>query len=32
MMHDESAVFGKSRSRWPYTGLTRAAQKLTVVA
>jgi len=32
VLFDESGVFGESRSRWLYTGLTRAAQKLTVVA
>src|SRR5882757_910115 len=28
VLFDESGVFGESRSRWLYTGLTRAAQKL----
>jgi exodeoxyribonuclease V len=32
VLFDESAVFRDDRSRWLYTGLTRAAKTLTVVA
>ena len=31
VLFDESVVFGESRQRWLYTGVTRAAQRLTVV-
>jgi exodeoxyribonuclease-5 len=31
VLFDESAVFGESRDRWLYTGVTRAAKRLTVV-
>jgi exodeoxyribonuclease V len=31
MLFDESYAFGESRNRWLYTGLTRAAKRLTVV-
>jgi exodeoxyribonuclease-5 len=31
VLFDESAAFGESRERWLYTGITRAAKKLTVV-
>jgi exodeoxyribonuclease-5 len=31
VLFDESAVFGESRARWLYTGVTRAAKRLTVV-
>ena len=31
VLFDESGVFGESRARWLYTGVTRAAQRLTVV-
>lgn len=31
VLFDESSVFGETRSRWLYTGVTRAAQRLTVV-
>jgi exodeoxyribonuclease V len=30
-LFDESYAFGENRNRWLYTGLTRAAKKLTVV-
>ena len=32
MLFDESGAFREHRNRWLYTGLTRAAQKITVVA
>ena len=31
VLFDESAIFAESRQRWLYTGVTRAAQRLTVV-
>jgi len=31
VLFDESAVFAESRQRWLYTGVTRAAKRLTVV-
>jgi len=31
VLFDESAAFGESRQRWLYTGVTRAAKRLTVV-
>jgi exodeoxyribonuclease V len=31
MLFDESYAFGEHRSRWLYTGLTRAARRLTIV-
>jgi exodeoxyribonuclease-5 len=31
VLFDESAAFGESRQRWLYTGITRAAKRLTVV-
>ena len=31
VLFDESAVFAESRQRWLYTGVTRAAERLTVV-
>ena len=31
MLFDESYAFGEHRDRWLYTGLTRAAKKLTIV-
>jgi exodeoxyribonuclease-5 len=31
VLFDESSVFGETRARWLYTGVTRAAQRLTVV-
>jgi exodeoxyribonuclease-5 len=31
MLFDESYAFGENRNRWLYTGLTRAAKRLTVV-
>jgi len=31
VLFDESFAFGESRQRWLYTGVTRAAQRLTVV-
>jgi exodeoxyribonuclease-5 len=31
VLFDESSVFAESRQRWLYTGVTRAAQRLTVV-
>jgi exodeoxyribonuclease-5 len=31
VLFDESGVFAESRQRWLYTGVTRAAQRLTVV-
>jgi ATP-dependent exoDNAse (exonuclease V) alpha subunit len=31
VLFDESAVFAETRARWLYTGVTRAAQRLTVV-
>ena len=31
MLFDESFAFREHRARWLYTGLTRAARKLTVV-
>ncbi len=31
VLFDESFAFGESRSRWLYTGVTRAARRLTVV-
>jgi exodeoxyribonuclease-5 len=31
VLFDESGAFGESRQRWLYTGVTRAAQRLTVV-
>jgi exodeoxyribonuclease-5 len=32
VLFDESYAFREHRSRWLYTGLTRAARRLTVVA
>ncbi len=31
VLFDESAIFAESRQRWLYTGVTRAAKRLTVV-
>ena len=31
MLFDESYAFGEHRNRWLYTGLTRAAKRLTIV-
>ena len=31
VLFDESFAFSDSRARWLYTGITRAAKKLTVV-
>ena len=31
VLFDESFAFPESRERWLYTGITRAAKKLTVV-
>jgi len=31
VLFDESFAFSESRERWLYTGITRAARKLTVV-
>jgi exodeoxyribonuclease-5 len=31
VLFDESFAFGESRQRWLYTGVTRAAKRLTVV-
>jgi exodeoxyribonuclease-5 len=31
VLHDESGYFGEHRSRWLYTGLTRAAKQIVVV-
>ncbi len=31
VLFDESGVFGENRARWLYTGLTRAAERITVV-
>jgi exodeoxyribonuclease-5 len=31
VLFDESSLFAESRQRWLYTGITRAAQRLTVV-
>jgi exodeoxyribonuclease-5 len=31
VLFDESAIFAETRQRWLYTGVTRAAQRLTVV-
>jgi exodeoxyribonuclease-5 len=31
VLFDESRAFGESRARWLYTGITRAARRLTVV-
>ena len=31
MLFDESFAFRENRARWLYTGITRAASKLTVV-
>jgi len=31
VLFDESAAFGESRQRWLYTGVTRAAKRLTLV-
>ena len=31
MLFDESGAFREHRARWLYTGLTRAARKLTLV-
>ena len=31
VLFDESYAFQESRDRWLYTGITRAAQRLTVV-
>ncbi|MBN8966417.1 MAG: AAA family ATPase [Rhizobiales bacterium] len=31
VLFDESGAFGESRQRWLYTGITRAAKRLTVV-
>jgi exodeoxyribonuclease-5 len=31
VLFDESAAFGETRQRWLYTGITRAAKRLTVV-
>ena len=30
-LFDESFIFPEARARWLYTGITRAAKKLTVV-
>ena len=32
VLFDESYAFREHRSRWLYTGLTRAAERITVVA
>ena len=31
VLFDESSAFGESRQRWLYTGITRAAKRLTIV-
>ena len=31
VLFDESFAFGESRARWLYTGITRAAKRLSVV-
>ena len=31
VLFDESFAFGETRERWLYTGVTRAAKRLTVV-
>jgi len=31
VLFDESIAFGESSQRWLYTGVTRAAKRLTVV-
>jgi exodeoxyribonuclease-5 len=31
VLFDESMAYGESRQRWLYTGVTRAAKRLTVV-
>jgi exodeoxyribonuclease-5 len=31
VLFDESNAFGESRARWLYTGITRAAKRLTIV-
>lgn len=31
VLHDEGGVFGEDAARWRYTGITRAAERLTVV-